>query len=106
MQERAGVTVLAFDDILGCSHGQDFTSSGSTLGSEVYEPVTALDHVEIVFDHDERVVVVREALHHFEQFLDVREVKSGGRFVKDVQGVTLRRGSEFRCQFDPLCFTT
>src|SRR5262249_8468607 len=54
--------------------------------SQVDDPVGRLDHVEIVFDDDDGVAQIDEAIEHVEQLTDVVEVQTGRRFIEDVDG--------------------
>ena len=60
----------------------------SALRTEVDQPVGGLHHVQVVFNHDHRVALVDKPVENSQQFSDVFEVETGGRFVKDVDGVT------------------
>ena len=48
--------------------------------------VGALYYVEVVFDDDDGVASVDEALEHLEEFVDIGEMEAGGGFVEDVDG--------------------
>ena len=54
-QELAGKRKLAPRYVLRCALRNDGPSTGSTLRSEVDDPVRGSDHVEVVLDHHERV---------------------------------------------------
>ena len=41
------------------------------FGPKIDNPVDRLDNIEVVFDHDDRVAAIHEALQHTEEFLDV-----------------------------------
>ncbi len=40
-------------DFFGCSFSNDFAPTVSALGAKVDDPVSAFDHIEIVFDYDQ-----------------------------------------------------
>ena len=92
-------------DLFGGAGGDDLAAAISALRPEIDQPVAALDHFEVVFDDHEGVARVGEALEHREQLSDIVEVKSGGRFVEDVERVSGRPASEFAGELDPLRFS-
>ena len=49
----AGVGGGVGGDLFGGSGGYDFAAGAAAFGAEVDDPVGALDHVEIVLDHDQ-----------------------------------------------------
>ena len=67
-QKLARVALLDLGDLLRRAGDDDFAAGLSALEAEVDEPVSLLDHVEVVLDHGHRVAGVREALEHLEGF--------------------------------------
>ena len=58
-----------------------------------------------MFNHDHRVALVDKPVENSQQFANVFEVKTGGRFVKDVDGVTSRSLGQLAGQLDSLGLT-
>ncbi len=58
----------------------------AAVGAQVHHPVGGLDHVQVVFDHNDGVAVVAQLVKYGQQVLDVVEVQPGGGLVQDVQG--------------------
>src|SRR5690606_22435324 len=79
--------ILTLCHFLGGSLDHQITSPISTFWAEVNEVVRTFDQVDIVLDHDHRMPLVDEFVKGFEQFFDVVEMKTGGGFVKDEQGL-------------------
>src|SRR3954469_15330495 len=73
-------------DLLRRSLGDDPSATRSTLWSEVDDPVSGLDDIEVVLDDEDGVAAVDEAMEHLEQLLDVGEMEARGRLVEDVEG--------------------
>ena len=65
---------------------------------------SALDDVEVVFDDDDGVAVVGEAVQDLEEVADVGEVQAGGGFVEDVEGVAGLAFAELGGELDALGF--
>ena len=57
-----------------------------------------------MFDDDDRVAVVDEAVEHFEQLGEVVEVEAGGRFVEEVERLAGVGPGELGGEFDALGF--
>src|SRR5690606_38022123 len=87
------------------SGGDDLAAAVAAFGPEVDDPVSALDHVEVVFDHDHRVTRIDQPSEHFEQPAYVAEVKPRGRFVEDIEGAAGRHLRELGGELDALRFT-
>jgi hypothetical protein len=103
-EEVAGMRLRDQRDLLRRAGGNDRAAAVAAFGAEVDDPVSGLDDIEVVLDHDNRVAVVDEALQHAQQLLDVVEVQARGRLVEDVEraaGVAL---AEFAREFHALRF--
>ena len=86
----AGVTLLDRGDLLGGPHGDDPAAAGTSLGSEVNDPVSGFDDVEVVLDHDDGVSAVDQSLKDGNQLVNVVEMEPGGRLIQHIQGSTRR----------------
>ena len=82
----AGVAVGFGGDVLGGAFGDEFAAGVAAFGSEVNDPVGGFDDVEVVFDDDDGVAGVGEALEDLDELAGVGEVEAGGGFVEDVDG--------------------
>jgi hypothetical protein len=72
--------------------------------SEIDQVVSGFDHIEVVFDDNQRVTCLDEFLERGEQLRDVVEVKAGCRFVENVEQPFAAIRREVRRNLDPLCF--
>jgi hypothetical protein len=57
-QKHPGVTAFDAGDELRGAFGDNKATAGATLWTHVDDPVSGLDHVEVVLDHDDRVALV------------------------------------------------
>jgi hypothetical protein len=73
-QEAPGVAFWDRREILRRSLGNDPTSAGTALGSEVDQMICSLDDVEVVFDHQHRVPLIDESTEHGQETPDVLEM--------------------------------
>ena len=72
-------------DGLGRTGCDDRATAIAAFRPEVDHPISALDDVEIVLDHDDRVARVAQAHEHTHQLANVVEMQSRGWFVQDVE---------------------
>ena len=82
--------------------GDEFTARVAALGAEVNHPVHALDHFQVVLDHDHRIAGIHQALEHLQQALHVGEMQAGGRLIQDVERAARGALGEFGGQLDAL----
>ena len=92
------------DDLFRRSLGDDPAPLVSRLGAQVDDPVGRLDHVEIVFDHDDRVPLLDETVEDLEQLVDVVEMQAGRRLVEDVERLARVGPGQLGGEFHPLRF--
>ena len=50
------------------------TSSFASLGSQIDHPIGRLDQIQVVFDNDDGVALVDQAMEDLEQQIDVMKV--------------------------------
>ena len=64
----------------------DLSASVSAFRTQVDYPVAGADHVEVVFDHHQRMAGVQQLAQGLHQLGDVVEMQAGRRFIKQEQG--------------------
>ena len=69
--------------LLRSSREDQMSAAVSCLRSEVYHPVSSLDDIQIMFDDNDGVSFCKQGVERLEKFLDVIEMKSGSRLVKN-----------------------
>ena len=67
--------------------------------------IRSLDHVQIMFDHYDRISCVYEFVQHGKELVNICKMQSGRRLVQNLQCFTGALSGKFRRQLDPLCFT-
>ena len=93
-------------DLLRSPFGDELTPSGTRFGPQLNDPISRLDNLEVVLDHQDRIAHVSQPMDHIEEFSDVVQVKASGWFVEDVQGVPGVGPRQLGCKFDALSFAT
>src|SRR5581483_10539501 len=66
------------------SNADNLAAGIPAFRTQINNPVGAFDHFQIVLDHDYGVASVAQLHEHLQQFLDIGEMQSGGRFVENV----------------------
>ena len=91
-------------NLFGSSHGHDLPTSSAPFGPQIDQPIRGLDHVQIMFDHDDRVAPIHQSIQDIQQPANVVKVQSGGRFVQQIKCLTGIDAGQLSGQFDPLRF--
>src|SRR5712691_8451558 len=61
-QKLSGMRVLGLGNLFGHSGGGDFTTRITGFWAEIDDPIGALNHLQIVFDHYERMPAIHKTL--------------------------------------------
>ena len=77
-----GVRPLTLDDCRGRTCDNNVPSFVPAFRAEVYDPVRALDDIQIVLDDDDRPARLNQLPERREQLVDVIKVKPGRRLVE------------------------
>ena len=72
-------------DLLRRPLAHQLTPCIAPLRTQVDEPVAGGDHIQVVFDHQQRVALQQQPAQGLEQYRDVGEMKPGGGFVEEEQ---------------------
>ena len=67
------------------------TASVAAFGPQVNQPVAGADHIQVVFDDDQRMPCLQQAAQGAHEFGDVVKVQPGGGLVKQKQGAFARQ---------------
>ena len=84
-QRRAGVAALALRHVGGRADADDLAAGIAAFGAEIDDPIGGADHIEIVFDDDDRVAALDELVERVQQRGDIVEVQARGRLVEKKQ---------------------
>ena len=106
LQVFPGHGLLSFRNPLWRPFGHNCSAGLSATRPHIDDPVSALDDIEVVFDHDERIALIPEAIKYLKKSGDIGKVESGGRFVEQVESLAGGCFAEFSRQFDALSFAS
>ena len=76
----------ACGDFFGRALGNNLAALVAGIGAEIDDPVGRFNDVEVVFDDEDGMAGIDEALKDIEQDADVIEVQAGGGFVEQEKG--------------------
>ena len=102
-----GVGVGVSGDILRGAGDYDLTPADAAFLAQVDDPVGGLDDVEVVFDDDDGVAMIAQAVQHGQQLCDIVEMQAGGGFIQYIYSVLpvsrleSSRASLMRCASPP-----
>ena len=85
LEELWGVAFFGLGNFGGGATGEDLTTSATTLGTHVDDPVSLTDDVEVVLDDDDRVTPINEATEYLHEDADVLKVEARSRLIEDVE---------------------
>ena len=69
-------------DVFGRALGDQQAARVAALRAEIDQPVGGADHIQVVFDDDQRMTRLQQFAQRPHQLGDVVEVQSGGGLVK------------------------
>ncbi len=72
-------------DLLRRGHREHAPAILTAFRTQIDDPVSDLDHVEVVLDDHERVPGFQQLPERGQQLRDVVEVQTGGRLVEDIE---------------------
>src|SRR5688572_22918103 len=84
-EKSSRVRVVLLCDFLRRSGSHDGPTVGAGVRAEIDDVIGALDHFEIVLDHEQRVALLDEPGEHAEQQGNVVEMQARGRLIEDEQ---------------------
>jgi hypothetical protein len=73
------------DDFLRGTLGHDCPALGTSLRTEIDDPVGGLDDVQVVFNHQNTVPLVHQAVEYVEQHPNVFKMEPSGGLIEDIE---------------------
>jgi len=96
------VTLVTSGNLFGRAGHNDLAARVAPLRPPVDHVVRVLDHVQVVLDDEDRVLVLHQLVEGGEELLDVVEVKAGRRLVEDVERAVRGAAVQVAGQLDAL----
>ena len=90
-QSARGVRAGVLAHLFGMPLDHHTTAGVTALGPQVNQPVTGADHIEVVFDDDERMPGFEQAAQSAHEFGNVVKVQTGGGLVEQKPGAFARQ---------------
>ena len=101
---RAGDAALDLADVCHAARSYDLAAVHTGTGADIHNIISLAHGILIVFDHDQGVAQVAQALHGGDQFIIVALVQADARLVQHVQH-TGQRAADLGGQADTLALT-
>src|SRR6202020_2979311 len=92
--------------LLWCPLGYEPPAFFATFGAEVNNPIGIADHIQIVFDDDDRIAQVTQPVQDVEQFSYIVEVQAGGGLIQQVKSLARLALAQLAGQLYALRFAT
>src|SRR5690606_36004952 len=103
LQKLSGVALCVAGHFLGRTHRNDSTSASPAFRTEINNVVGCLDDVHIVLNNQNGITLIHQFLKHVKQMGYILKVKTRGRLVKDVKGLSGIAFRKLSRQFYTLC---
>ncbi len=104
LQKLPGIRFLLLHYLLRRTLSNNPSPLISSFRTKIDDPVGILDHIQVMLDYDHRVPGSGQPLEDTEEFVDIGEVKTGRRFIEDIDGLAGTPLAQFPGQFNPLGF--
>src|SRR6266487_494043 len=101
-QKSSGITFCKIDNRLRRTCSDNLAAPLAPFRSKIDNPVGALDHFQIVLDHDDGISGVAQFHQHLEQLLNIGEMQTGCRLVQYIKCATGRFFRKLSRKFDSL----
>jgi hypothetical protein len=105
-QISASVRLWRRHDLFRRACGHHLSAGIATLRSQIDNVVSSLNHVEVVFDDQERTSGFNQGAKRPQQFVDVVEMQAGSWLIENVERPGAGAFRELSCQLNPLRFAT
>ena len=82
-QKCPGVRVFGLGNLLGRTARNHFAALVSRFGAKIDNPIRALDHLEIMLNHDNGMTAIDQPLKQLQQHRDIVEMQSSRRLIEN-----------------------
>ncbi len=72
-------------NLFRCSTGDHFSAATAAFRPQVDYPVSCLDDVQIVLDHNHSITFIPQTMQYFQQLFNIVKVQAGSGLIKYVQ---------------------
>ena len=84
-QRPTGMRCRMLAQVVRRAHCHQFAAGIAAFGSQVEQPVAGADHIQVVFDHQQRMPGIEQLAQGAHQLGDIVEMQAGGRLVEHEQ---------------------
>ena len=91
-------------DLLRGAGGHDGTAAAAALRAEVNDIIRALDDIEVMLDHDDRVACIDQLIQHLDKAVNIRHMQTSGGLVQNIDGLAGITAGQLIGKLDALGF--
>ena len=102
---RTGIRPFVFRNFLGSTCRYDLPSAFTAFGAEIYDIIRCLDHIKIMFYHNNGISALSQALQYLNKFMDIGKMKTRCRLIKNIYRLSCAPSRKLRGKLDTLCLT-
>ena len=93
-----------FGDFLRRATRDDVTTLTAAIRPKINDPISRLDNLQIMFNHDDGIALIDKCLKDFEEFPYILKMETGGRLIQNVESATGRAFGKLTGKLDTLSF--
>ena len=97
-----GIRSGASGDLLGGAGTHNGAAAVSALGAEINKIIGGFNYIQVMFDHDDGISDVDQALQNGDQMRDILGMQPGGGLVQNIQGFSCLAAGKLRCKLHAL----
>ena len=80
-----------FGNFFGGAGAHNLSAGKAAFGTNIDDVVGTFNNVEVMFNNDNGMAAVNQLFKGIQQLGDILEMKSGGRFIKEIKGMVAGR---------------
>lgn len=88
-EEFASVAFAYRHDLLRCPFGDELPAPLTPFGSQVNHPISHFHDVRMVFDDQDRVILIDKPLQDIDELMHVGGMQPHGRLVENIECMTI-----------------
>lgn len=98
------IAFFMFGNFLGGTYHYNLPAVLSALVPDIDDVVGYFNYIEIVFNDQDGIPFICKPVEDLQQYPYILEMKSGGGFIKNIEGIPGIAFGKLCSQLDPLCF--
>jgi hypothetical protein len=84
-ERAAGMRLRAAGDRFRCARDDQLAALMTAFGTQIEDPVGALDDIEMMLDHEHGMPSLDQPLETIQEALDISQVQPGRGFIQNIE---------------------